>query len=463
MSFNVRCSRGLRLAVLPLAAGLLGASSSGYVEMKDAPQLFYQQGVPRTDRQGRLQTGSAADSFLPRCAYEALPGSLAALAQAGFNCFKPWNGWSMPEELAEAKHTDMQLVKQLYVFPCNYRTQPDCNPQANAAHQISAVTAQIAPVAHDSAILAWYIEEEPTGCINAPFNCDERLANLRKLHDAIRDLDPLHPSFDLDLSLPSVRAYHAWSAFNSTGDIAANDNYPFLNGTENTLESSATNYLRLLQLSQQRRPVWITVQDFGQPRTTGWHWTQPTPAQLRAEVFTAIVHGATGIFYFALDNWAVREAQDIGIAALPEARYPRQRPADVVATARELQASASLWRATAGLNAELARLQAVIFAPTARLRYVVAASGHAISSTPMRTLLKQGSDGVYTMLLVNIDNVPLAVRISLPGPPLDLQSLDAGGTARALSADGSSFMDAVEGFGVRIYRFRTEPAPPGSR
>ncbi len=196
MGFNVKGASGLGAAWRVLAAGLLVATAAcpwrpdaatSYVALKDAPQLLYQEGVPHTDRQGRMRLVVDANSFLPLCAYEALPGSLPLLAQAGFDCFKPWNGWGTSDELTEARQSNMQLLKQLYMFPCNYNSNRHCDPEANAAEQLSALSKQIGPLAGDPAILAWYIEEEPTACINAPFNCDERLANNRRLHDVIQN------------------------------------------------------------------------------------------------------------------------------------------------------------------------------------------------------------------------------------------------------------------------------------
>jgi hypothetical protein len=174
---------------------------------------------------------------------------------------------------------------------------------------------------------------------------------------------------------------------------------------------------------------------------------------LRAEVFAALVHGATGIVYFALDNWASRNAQVIGITATPLASYPNQHPGDAVATASDIASSETLWNATVSLNAELQRLQSVILSPTATLPYRVAIQGRAISATPIRTLLKMGNEGVYTLLVSNIDDMPLNVHFTLPVPPLDLHSIDAGGARNRIGSNSNSFADSIEGYGVRIFEF----------
>jgi hypothetical protein len=440
---------------LSLAALMSGdqASSATFNDLPGAPQLIYQNGVPQTDRNGRIQFGLTSSSFFPRCAYETLPGMLASLQHAGFNCFKPWNGLSLASVLAEAHGTVMQLIKEIFVAACNFSANPGCDPNSNASAQIVSLTSQIATAENDPNLLAWYIEDEPTACILPPSNCPERIANFENFKAAIKAVDSTHPVVDQDIGLPRASALPQWSRLNSAGDVAANDNYPFHTGNERTLEASVTEFSRLVALNHQQKPVWLTLQAFGLPAQNGLAWKLPTPGQLRAEVFAALVHGATGIVYFALDNWASRNAQVIGITATPLASYPNQHPGDAVATASDIASSETLWNATVSLNAELQRLQSVILSPTATLPYRVAIQGRAISATPIRTLLKMGNEGVYTLLVSNIDDMPLNVHFTLPVPPLDLHSIDAGGARNRIGSNSNSFADSIEGYGVRIFEF----------
>jgi hypothetical protein len=99
-------------------------------------------------------------------------------------------------------------------------------------------------------------------------------------------------------------------------------------------------------------------------------------------------------------------------------------------------------------------LQSVILSPTATPVYRVAVKNRAISSTPIRSLLKTSAEGVYTLLVVNIDNVPLTARFTLATPPLGLHSIDAAGSEHPIVSYGNSFTDSIEGFGIRIYQFR---------
>jgi hypothetical protein len=430
------------------------APERSYAELDDAPQRIYQAGVPHTDRNGRLQSSFNADSFFPRCAYETLPGMLARLKDAGFNCFKPWNGLSVASVIPEAEGAGIQLIKQFQIGLCNLKTEPGCEPTSHAAAQITSLAGQIASVANSRSILGWYIEEEPTACVNAPPTCPERLANFKKFAAAIKAVDPIHPAFSLDISLPSQRALTPWQEFNGAGDVASIDNYPFHTGQEKTLEASATNYSRLVALNDQKKPLWATVQAFMVKTSNGSGWTMPTPAQLRAEIFTAVVSGATGIIDFALDDWASRSAQVIGISADPLPRYSGAQPADAVATPGDISSSRLLWTEAVDLNNELTRLQTAILNPTATLLYRVGIDHDGLTRTPIRSILKLNSEGVYTLLVVNIDDVPLNLQIALPARPVDLYVVDAAGSRYPMGSYGNSFTDSIEGFGVRIYEFK---------
>jgi hypothetical protein len=443
----------VRAILLPIILSI-HIAAAGDIELPHAPQLFYQDGVPHTDRNGRIRTQLDAASFFPRCAYESMPNMLAVLRRAGFNCFKPWNGLALESVLPEAQHSGMQLIRQLRIAPCNFSANPACNPEANAAAQIASQASLIAAHASDSSILGWYIEEEPTACILPPSNCAERLANYRSFTSAIKTVDHVHPSFTIDISVPNASALANWQQLNTIGDVACNDSYPFAQGTESSLDGAAANFVSLVELNQQRKPVWITLQAFEQPSPHPPHWKMPTPVQLRAEVFNAIIHGATGIIYFALDDWAVRGAQVIGIAPEPPASYPNHNPGDVVATSEEIVASQTLWNATVSLNAELEGLQPVLLSPTASLSYRVAIRRRGITATPIRSMLKLNPAGGYTLLVVNVDDTPLQTRFSFAQRPADVRAIAPDGTARLLEAQADGFEDSIDGFGVGIYQFR---------
>jgi hypothetical protein len=207
-------------------------------------------------------------------------------------------------------------------------------------------------------------------------------------------------------------------------------------------------------LNSQQKPIWVTPQAFQLSASSGFTWKMPTPLQLRAEVFTAMIHGATGIIYFAVDNFASRGAQVIGIAENPQTSYPGENSGDAIASPDDITASQDLWNEAVALNSETQRLQSVILTPTANLAYQVGTQGTSFTTTPIRSILKVSSAGVYTLFVVNIDNVPTNVQFTLPTRPFSLYSIGPNGARYPIGPFGSTFSDSIEGFGVRIYEFR---------
>jgi len=108
------------------------------------------------------------------------------------------------------------------------------------------------------------------------------------------------------------------------------------------------------------------------------------------------------------------------------------------------------------MNQELQSLQNAILSPTSTLDYQVGYSGTSVAGTdtPLRSMLKKDANGVYTLLLVNIVNLPQQLKISLPGRPIELFAIDAQGARYPIGPYGSTLTDSIEGFGVRKYEFK---------
>jgi hypothetical protein len=123
--------------------------------------------------------------------------------------------------------------------------------------------------------------------------------------------------------------------------------------------------------------------------------------QLRAIVYAGIIHGATGITYYAWDSNITR----FGIAPEPYERIPG-RPA---AKPLECIAARALWETSAQINRELYELTPVIYAPTMGpdLGCRVDVEGDVITDNPVRALLKPHPDGGIVLLTVNLDNAVL--------------------------------------------------------
>jgi hypothetical protein len=58
------------------------------------------------------------------------------------------------------------------------------------------------------------------------------------------------------------------------------------------------------RINSEQKPVWLCVQTF-----ESGNWLMPSPRELRTQVYTGIVHGATGIMYFAMDSYVTRAGE----------------------------------------------------------------------------------------------------------------------------------------------------------
>ena len=85
-------------------------------------------------------------------------------------------------------------------------------------------------------------------------------------------------------------------------------------------------------INNESKAVWLTVTGMCQPTIHGraqctcmtigcaaWEsiggpWLMPSPREMRGQVYAGIVHGATGIIYFAMDSGVTRDGQVMGIA-----------------------------------------------------------------------------------------------------------------------------------------------------
>lgn len=429
----------------------LGPVPAGtFVNTPGARQTVYLSGVPHTDRNGLMRNSYQPDSFFMKAMYHALTTnvhygvgySYAALKNAGFNTVIPFWGDPLTTVLSEASANDMQVISNMRVDP----GQPPA-PQISAAQTIAATY-----VNHPN-VLGWYMEEEPTG---AP---DEavRWQNYLDLKAAVLQVDPDHIPLVLDANWleqagdPSIAAM--WNKWNSSSSVSCHDNYPFVDANVTTMDSNLgipRSITRAVTINSAQKPVWLTVQAFEQPNwTLPFHWIMPTPTQLRAQIFAGLVHGATGIVYFALDSHVTRAGNVIGAAPNPALDYGVY----MTANASQVLSSQILWQSIPGINAELERLEKIILTTTAPDSYTVEVSGPKVSSDPIRTLLKR-RDGVYTLLAVNLDKATLLTRVTLPFQPMDLRRVGISGASEPVAPYGETIYETFAPYEVKVFQFQ---------
>ena len=397
-----------------------------------AVQSIYQNGVPHTDRRGNLRsTYSPSTSFIPLAVYSAYEGNVggaiwtfAKFAGAGFNTVHLGPGYPASITVADsAASAGMQMI--VYV----------------------PTDQQILDLRNHPATLAWLPLEEPG---NTGWTYDQYVARTAQ----IKSLDSSHPVFMLD----TAAIYDpAWLTWNTTGDITSHDNYPLNPMFDGTTRPSLSYYMGIpetvslaVSANNESKPMWFAVQAFGHTIDNAL-FRIPSAQQLRCMVYTALVHGATGILYFVPDSPGSRAAWLLGISPDPLPYYYEHNPMiRATATADQVNQSRNLWMQAVSLNSEIEEIKSSILSPTANVTYEVYVDSNlaAISPTPVRTLLKKDPGGGYTLMVVNVDSVPQRVRVRFPGS----QSLNA----NELFASGSQFSvtgDCLD-FGCLAYDVR---------
>lgn len=430
----------LSFARIPIALFVLALSVSACEEaandarreLPGAVQKIYQAGVPHTDRTGQLRFSYAKDaSFFPIVLYHSLTGnhkehrySFKTAADAGFNTIHPWEGQRLDAVIGDARAHGLQVI---FHYPND---------------------TEIQKYAEDPNILAWYLDEEPTGLFpkEAIYG---KLAAYNKRVSEIRALDRSTPIFPLDRPILKGRE-EDWKVWASIGDVSSHFYYPISGEHTASLATPADmpgSVRHAAHLNAYKRPVWMVIQAFTKPSE---RWTMPTPAQLRAMTYTALVHGATGIMFFAYDSFVTRDGLVIAMAPDPVERHqPLTKRTPIDADEAQLQQSRALWSETKKLTRELATLTPAILSPTSRRDLQVFVTGKSVSETPIRVLAKEQA-GALIVIAVNLDETPLDAEFRLSARPKTVTHLF--GDHKPPQSIPKGWRERMEGFATRVYR-----------
>lgn len=465
-----------------------------HLDYKDSPlavQNIYQFGVPHTDRVGRpLFNYDRVNSFFPiwmygmkhpRTAYlchpdegakawisETIPrtSNIAMLKEAGFNTAQ---FIGEPDYagvfLKEVKNFKLQAL--MYFKPLNrgLELEPGISefirangnhpnilgwiPTEETGHYLSYYQDPKRPKVSDWIGLFSRVREEIRRLSSRPiFIIDDLwLANQTELSDGNNDLK-------------------TWRSWNDDSEILALDNYPLnlskiesfdvSNGLTRAGEFVIRNY-------QQKKPYWVLLNAYeaepppGQAKTSEF----PTPKQMRAMVYMSVVSGATGIGYFSMDDYASRKSQMIGIRPDTPLKYLNVGQcagaywSDMLQiSAEKAEQSRALWNTVSSINFELQRLIPAILSKTSRLKYRVLISRTGISSTPIRTMLKE-YDGYYYLIAVNLDRASVKTIFEIPSRSSSpVETLFEKRNLQVRPVSGSlQIQDEFSEFDVHIYRW----------
>jgi hypothetical protein len=129
-------------------------------------------------------------------------------------------------------------------------------------------------------VLMWYNMDEP------PLNKIRFV--LPKVYELYQKLDPHRPT-------AAATGGECMNYFMDAFDVLMQETYSFTN-KGSTLASDGVEFDKGLAISKSRKPFWTVPQAFAYD---GSYLVEPTPEQLRAEAYFSIIHGATGLMWYA--------------------------------------------------------------------------------------------------------------------------------------------------------------------
>jgi hypothetical protein len=277
---------------------------------------------------------------------------------------------------------------------------------------------------------------------------EERFRTYLARRAAIKALDPRHPVFTLGTAWVPPGLDDWWARWETAGDLTAHDSYVVTTSSVD-FEALAAGIQRAVRLNHGRKPMWVTLQAFTGTADRGASLRMPTPAELRGMAFTSIVHGATGLIFFAYDSWVTRDGLVVGVGPETAERYGDRS----VASPEEVKQSRALWAGLRDLNAELERLTPWLLSPSASESYTVGFSGASRTKDPVRTVLKK-RNGEYALLVSNLDRASVSARFRFARALASVMRLEADGREHRLEVEGSTFQDGLDGFGAATYLIR---------
>ncbi len=392
-----------------------GTSYTAYGLPADTP-LYYN--VFRTGYSTPFTSGSFQSQ---PCKAGSVADPSSVMANAGFNVALNWSGLHLSLLIDRLAAAGVRAV-------------------ADFRHSTPASIAQFTA---DPRVFGWYMDDEPL--MNARLNNIDPALPLNNLGFVCYVYCGRDDQIWFFTEWPLINDPF-WPSFIGLAEAGSHDEYIRYSSTPSTLRPIADSMRLQTSILGQAKPSWFVAQAFG-----GNGYGVPTPKEMRGMVYTALIHGATGIYQFAWDSHVMRGVNMIGIRPNPETSYGSEtwRP-----TSAQIVAANALWNSLdasqGGLNAELQALRPALLSPTATDTYSVAVSAHPISAAPVRTLLKKYG-GHWYLLSVNMDNVSLDARLMFGRAVDGLQpQFESAPTA---TTTASTITDHFDPFEAHVYEF----------
>lgn len=253
-------------------------------------------------------------------------------------------------------------------------------------------------------VLMWYGIDEPGG---------DRLEMALNAHERFAAADPHRPVSaacnNVGVFADGVPAY----------DLLMMDPYIIFPKRGPSREPIAGWVDAGMRAGKGRVPVWVVPQAFAIDNV----WAEPTGEELRCQAYLSIVHGATGLVWYA---WFTTE---------PWSQNPQGRN-------QWFLPDSPMWPYFTKLNAEINDLAPTVLQGEAR-------GPAACDNETIHSQMWQ-ADGVTTLIAVNPRAEEQACRFSgLRGNVADVLYED-----RRLAVEEGAFSDAFAPLAVHVYRFR---------
>lgn len=411
---------------------------------ESAVQTPHQENVPHIDRQGRiLQRYDPEKSFFMLASwgvpesrvYKGIDYRWHHLVDAGYNCVWPWpmGGYTNDRQLSQAKQHGLQVVLM----------------RRSGGEALKAI-------ADHPNLMGIVWQDEPL--INFPLaQQGQQVEQFKAFKSEVKSIAPDLPVFVNTASWMIGNGREHWIRWHKESDVSCHDNYVIwpktrsLNlGSYGTEKNGIADSVSLAtQLSEGRKPVWLVVGAFEteHPASVKFPFRYPTPDQLRSMVYTGLIHGATGVVYYAWDSNVTR----FGIAPKQQTEIPGRPTATPI---QALQAEV-LWKTVAQVNRELRQLAPALLSPTiVDVEYSVRFEGESITETPIRTLLKPLSKDEWVLLMVNMDDSVLNATLKFDRIIESAEWMFEGSTVLEREEVGSSFEVLFEPFTTRVLRLQ---------
>jgi hypothetical protein len=465
LAAKMRIGRPAALAVLIVFVVVLLSRSSPqethaadeYVLDDGGIQRIYLDNVPQLNRRGGVQYTYDADSFFPLLVYfpdmgdmgdakrrfnldrDHTRGSLPQIKAAGFNTV--WTSWWPPtgDELTYIQNVGLRVVANLQAVI--YESVKKDN--------WSFLTEEVNRLKSDPSVLAYHLfDEDPTN--PGPFAPDVDIdqAGWLAAYNTIRQADPTHAIYPINVASPHACTYIPLGSHTATydfrpySDIWMTDAYGIFEWTTD-LELTANRHDASIQSCEASGGAAKPYMYLAQAYRENDDRVRPSPQLVRAYMYSAIVHGATGLGYFPFHS-----AWIFGGESRPDILWYSDGP-----TWGGLgpEVSPDLWAAVGKMNREIETNKRIILSKTSSDEYhIYVKRGTATATHPIHTILKNPDGGSTRYLLaVNIDSQAVPSKFNFNR---QISSVTSVFDNRQVAYSGNEFSETLEGFGVRLYK-----------